>query len=412
MSAGGGRVTGGLMELALEDAPREGRPVRAGPRVDDDYLTVTMLAAGLAGILARRSGAGQDGRRSDGLLPAAWRAGYARLWWRCQEQGVSAPDSDLDLLAWCARPFAAWPVALSLSAQDSQCCLAIGEELSGFAEQGARMAGADVEAEWTENRVYQALRTAALASGGDDAEVERAYAVLRRRLIDHPVVTDLEVKQWEREFALTDGSGQTYVRRLVDEAYVPRPAPGTYRYFRCLGCRNTVPAAGASCGTPGCPADRAEAVTARALAVVYEQHRATRRFIHDPGLVEARLLDALAGSRELAGRVRVTAYPGLDALDLLVEFLNDSGGHVVVAETWGADAKDQESARLLARAFSWPGSPRCDRRFLVLPEHRAGQPGYVEDLRAELDGRVGGIEVVAENRLISMVTAAARRVAR
>ena len=101
---------------------------------------------------------------------------------------MNAPESDLDLLAWCARPLAAWPVALSLSAQDLQSCLVVGEELSGFAEQGARMAGADVEAEWTENRVYQALRTAALASGGDDdAEVERVYAVLRRRLIDHPV---------------------------------------------------------------------------------------------------------------------------------------------------------------------------------------------------------------------------------
>jgi hypothetical protein len=401
------------MDLVVEDAQPEGGPVRAGPRVDDDYLTVTMLAAGLAGILARRSGAGQRSRRSDGLLPAAWRAGYARLWWRCQEQCVSAPDSDLGLLAWCARPFAAWPVALSLSAQDLQSCLAIGEELSGFAEQGARMAGADVEAEWTENRVYQALRTAALASGGDDdAGVERAYAVLRRRLIDHPVATDLELKQWEREFACADGSGQTYVRRLVDEAYVPRPAPGTYRYFRCPGCRNTVSGAEASCGAPGCRALRAEAVTARALAVVYEQHRATRRFIHDPGLVEARLLDALAGNPEFAGRVRVTAYPGMDALDVLVEFVKDDGGRVVVAETWGADAKDQESARLLGKAFSWPGSPRCDRRFLVLPEHRAAQPGYVGDLTAELDGRVRGIEVVSEKRLISMVTAAGRRLAR
>jgi len=294
-----------------------------------------------------------------------------------------------------------------------QSCLVAGEELSGFAEQGARMAGADVEAEWTENRVYQALRTAALASGGDDdAEVERVYAVLRRRLIDHPVVADLELKQWEREFARTDGGGQTYLRRLVDEAYVPRPAPGTYRYFRCPGCHNTVPDAGASCGTPGCPAHPAEAVTTRALAVVYEQHRATRRFIHDPGLVEARLFDALARGHELAGRVRVTAYPGIDALDILIEFLKDEGGRVVVAETWGADAKDQESARLLGKAFSWPGSLPCDRRFLVLPEHRAAQTGYVGDLTAELDGRVGGIEVVAEKRLISMVTVAARRLAR
>jgi hypothetical protein len=401
------------MELTVEDAQREGGPLRPGPHADDDYLTVTMLAAGLAGVLAQRSGTGQGGRRPDGLLPAAWRAGYARLWWRCQEQGVNAPESDLDLLAWCARPFAAWPVALSLSAQDLQSCLVAGEELSGFAEQGARMAGADVEAEWTENRVYQALRTAALASGGDDdAEVERVYAVLRRRLIDHPVMTDLGLKQWEQEFARTDNSGQTYVRRLVDEAYVPRPAPGTYRYFRCPGCRNTVPDPGASCGTPGCPARPAEAVTARALAVVYEQHRATRRFIHDPGLVEARLLDALAGSQELAGRVRVTAYPGMDALDILIEFLKDDGGRGAVAETWGVDAKDQESARLLGKAFSWPGSLPCDRRFLVLPEHRAAQTGYVGDLTAELDGRVGGIEVVAEKRLLSMVTAAARRLAR
>jgi hypothetical protein len=401
------------MDLAVDDAPRDGGPVRAGPRVDDDYLTVTMLAAGLAGILARRPGAGQGSRPADGLLPAAWRAGYARLWWRCQGQGVSAPDSDLELLAWCARPFAAWPVGLSLSAQDLQSCLVVGEELSGFAEQGARMAGADVEAEWTENRVYQALRTAALASGGDDdAEVERVYAVLRRRLIDHPMVTDLEVKQWEREFALADGSGQTYVRRLVDEAYVPRPAPGIYRYFRCPDCRNTVSDAGASCGTPGCPAGAAEAVSARTLAVLYEQHRATRRFFHDPGLVEARLFDALAGNPDLAGCVRVTAYPGIDALDVLVEFLKNDDGRVAVTETWGADAKDQESARLLGKAFSWPGSLRCDRRFLVLPEHRASQTGYMGDLIAELDGRVGGIEVVSEKRLLSMVTVAARRLAR
>ena len=117
------------------------------------------------------------------------------------------------------------------------------------------MAVADVEAEWTENRVYHALRTAASASGGeDDAEVERIYAVLRRRLIDHPVVTDLELKQWEKELSRTDGSGQTYVRRLVDEAYLPRQAPGAHQYLRCPGCRNPVPNAGASCGTPGCPA--------------------------------------------------------------------------------------------------------------------------------------------------------------
>lgn len=393
----------------MGDGEREEGSLQAGSRVDDDYLTVTMLAAGLAGIFGRRARAGNGGGRSDGLLPDAWRMAFARLWWRCHEQGVPPPESDLDLLELCTQPFAAWPLTLVLSGQDMQNCLLAGGELSAFAEQGARVAVGDVEAEWTENRVYQALRAAASVNGGgDDKEAERIYAVLRRRLIDYPVLADLDLKRWEREFPRTDGSGQTYVHRLVDVAYVPRPASGVQQYVRCPGCRNTVPGGGAVCSTPGCPGGAAEAASVTTLAVIYEQHRATRRFIHDPGLVEARILDALARRKDLTGRVRVTPYPSLDTLDILIEFLTTEGGREVVAETWGADAKDQDSARLLGQAFAWPESMACDRRFLVLPEHRAAQPGYAADLIAELDGRVAGVEVVSEKRLVSMVAAMAR----
>jgi len=397
----------------VTDGEQERGPLRAGSRVDDDYLTITLLAAGLAGILTRRSRAGTDGERREGLLPDSWRVAFARLWWRCQEQGIEPPDSDLDLLSWCAQPFAAWPVALSLSATDTQNCLLVGEELSAFAEQGARLAVPDVEAEWTENRVYHALRTAATVNGaGDEREVDRVYAVLRRRLIDHAVLTDLEVKRWAAEFSAADGSGQSYLQRLVEAAYVPRPAPGAQRYPRCPGCRNTVPGPAAVCGTPGCPGGPAETVKVTTLAVLFEQHRATRRFIHDPGLVEARIFDALAARKDLAGRVRVTPYPALDTLDMLIEFVAaDSGGEVVL-ETWGADAKDQDSARLLGWSLIWPTALACDRRLLVLPEHRWAQPGYVSDLTAELDGRVRGVEVVGERRLVSMVAARARELTR
>jgi REase associating with pPIWI_RE/pPIWI_RE three-gene island domain Y len=395
----------------VTDGEREEGSPQAVSRVDDDYLTVTMLAAGLAGIFGRRARGG--GSRSDGLLPEAWRMAFARLWWRCQEQDVSPLDSDLDLLALCTQPFAVWPVLLSLSESDMQNCLIADEELSVFAEQGARVAVADLEAEWTENRVYQALRTAASSNGGgDDKEVEQVYAVLRRRLIDHPVLADLELKQWEREIGATDGSGQTYLQRLVNAAYVPRPASGGQQFLCCPGCRNTVPGQHSLCGTPGCPGGPAEIASVTTLAVIYEQHRATRRFIHDPGLVEARILDALAARKDLVGRVRVTPYPGLDTLDILIEFFVTEGGRDVVAETWGADAKDQDSARLLGWSFTWPESMCCQRRFLVLPEHRMAQPGYAADLNAELDGRVTGVEVVGENRLVSMVAARARGLAR
>src|ERR1022692_1143974 len=74
-------------EFVASDVAEVVPPV-IGTRVDDDYLTVTMLSAGLAGILRRRSRAGQGDGRSEGLLPAPWRVAFSRLWWRCHEQGV------------------------------------------------------------------------------------------------------------------------------------------------------------------------------------------------------------------------------------------------------------------------------------------------------------------------------------
>ena len=386
-------------------------PVQTGFRIDDDYLTVTMLAVGLARILRRRSASGRGaGRDSDGLLPAAWRVAFSRLWWRCHEQGAAAPDNDLVLLEWCTTPFAVWGVALRLSEADLQHCLLVGDELSDFAEQSARLGGGDIEAEWQENRVYAALRAAAQANGGGCGErTDHVYATLRRRLIDYPVVSDRGVLGWEREFGRTDGSGQTYVRLLVNAAYIARPQSGRFRYLRCPGCGNTVPDLRAACGTPGCSSGPAETASTTALAVVYEQHRATRRFIRDPGLVEARLLDALNGER-FAGRIKVTPYPALDTLDILVEFLSPGAGKPVVEETWGADAKDHASARLLGRGFAWPsGEPECSQRFLVLPAHRAEEPGYIADLTGEMEGRVSGVRVVSEKNFLALVAKRSRQ---
>ena len=387
-------------------------PLQTGFRIDDDYLTVTMLAVGLARILRRRSPSGRGASRdSDGLLPAAWRVAFSRLWWRCSEQGVAAPDNDQDLLEWCTTPFAVWDVALRLSEADLQQCLLVGEELSDFGEQSARLGGGDIEAEWQENLVYAALRAAAQVNGGGDSRrTDLVYGTLRRRLIDYPVVSDRVVLGWEREFDRTDGSGQTYVRHLVNAAYVARSQPGKFRYLRCPGCRNTVPDLRAACGTPGCRSGAAESASTTALAVVYEQHRATRRFIRDPGLVEARLLDALNGEK-FAGRIRVTPYPALDTLDILIEFLSPGDGDPAVEETWGADAKDHASARLLGRGFSWPsGEPECTQRFLVLPAHRAEEPGYITDLAGEMEGRVSGVQVVSEKKFLTLVANRTRQI--
>jgi hypothetical protein len=392
------------------DDPAVGPGVaRAEAAVDDDYLTITMLSAGLAQILKRRA-TPMAGRRTDkGLLPSAWRMGFSRLWWRFVAQDALPLASDLELMALCQEPLVTWPVTLKLSEADLQNTLLVDGELSSFAEQGARLAHVDVEAEWVESRVHQALRAAASANGADDADVERGYAFLRRYLIDHAVLTDRDVQAVERRFSKTDSSGQTYVRRLVEAAYMARPAAGPENLLLCPHCRNVLVSWVDQCGTAGCPGGPAETVVITPLAAIFEQHRATRRFVHDPGLVEARIIDALS-VEELGETVRVAAYPGVDVLDVLVEFLvKDDSGMARVVETWGIDAKDQVSATLLGRGFTWPSSIDCQQRFLALPMHRAKQPGYVTDLEVELDGRVAGVQVISERRLIAKVKANARR---
>ena len=371
--------------------------------LNDDYLTVTLLSGGLAEILNRQARARSGETNTDGLLPAAWRVGFARLWFRCAELGQLPGWSDLDLMALCGRPMTTWPVPLDLSDADLRHPLLDGGRLSDFAEQGARFAGPDVEADWTERRVYEALVQAASANGRTSTETYEAYAYLRRFMIDHAVVDDIRVLALGRRFGARDNSGQTYVLKLIQTAYDERPATGSQRFQLCSRCGNVVAGRRAFCGTAGCvDGEPRRFVDLDPLAVIYEQNRATRRYIHDPGLVEARILDALSGDK-LSGKVRVTPYPALDQLDVLVEFLDRDGPEPRVVETWGVDAKDQVSAHLLGRAFAWPSDIECDRRFLALPMHRSRRPGYVADLRTALDGRVSGLDVIDEDRLVRAV---------
>ncbi|MFI6758847.1 hypothetical protein ACIBF5_06840 [Micromonospora sp. NPDC050417] len=361
------------------------------------------MSAGLASIIQRRRSAAGGSAKETGLLPAPWRVGFSRLWWRYTDQDLDPLDSDLTLLELCTQPLAAWPVRLDLSITDLQNSLLVDGDLTEFAVQGSRLARHDVEAEWIENQVHAALRDAASANGSSDEEIEHAYAALRRYLIDHAVVADREVRNLERRFPEKDTNAQTYVLRLINLAYHARPAREPQEYLLCPQCGNVRSDTLASCATAGCPSGTPQPWTAKPLAVIYEQHRATRKYIHDPGLVEARIIDALSVD-SLAWMVRVTPYPRVDALDVLIEFLlPGANGVPQVVETWGVDAKDQVSARLLGRGFTWPQTPACDRRYLALPAHRAVQPGYISDLEAELDGRVAGVHAIDENQLVARV---------
>ena len=376
-------------------------------------VTVMLLAAGLARMRndRRRMDAGEHLRRTSaeqGLLPAPWRSGMARLWWRFHRAGAPPPASDLELLELCRQPLASWPVRLCLSAADQGMSLLDGDDLSPLAEQAAQLTVRDVEAELVEHQIFRELLLTAEMNASDEVQVQANYVDLRRLLIDHPVLADRDVQRLVQRFPAAASSGQPFVRRFVDAAYVARPAQGSVAVQVCGGCGNPLGGPADACGTAGCMG-AATTQTVAALGFYLVQHRAARRFFHDPGLVEARVHDRVI-ARAPQGSVRVEAWPGLDAYDLRVRFLDVARpGSDTPLAVWGADAKDQVSPWLLAVGFGWKPEPPCDRRFLVLPMHRARQPGYIEDLSVELEGRVAGVTVMDEDRFVAKVVDRARQ---
>jgi REase associating with pPIWI_RE/pPIWI_RE three-gene island domain Y len=386
-------------------------------QADKDYLMVLLLAAGLARMRddRLRMDAGEHLRRTSaeqGLLPVPWRSGMVRLWWRCRRAGAAPPASDLELIELCRQPFATWPVRLRLSATDQGMSLLDGDDLSSLAEQAARLTVRDVEAELVEHQIFAALMLTAEMNAADEQQVQANYVRLRRFLIDSPVMADREVHRLVQRFPAAGTSSQPFVTRFVDAAYVRRPAQGMVAVQICGGCGNPLGAAEDACGTDGCDGTPTTLAVA-ALGAYLVQHRAARRFFHDPGLVEARIHDRVVAQAP-PGSIRVEVWPGLDAYDLRVLFFDPgrAAGTETPMAVWGADAKDQASPWLLAVGFGWKPEPPCKRRFLVLPMHRARQPGYVEDLSAELEGRVSGVAVVDEDRFVAKVAAKARQVVR
>lgn len=385
-------------------------------QADNDYVMVMLLAAGLARMRddRRRMDAGEHLRRTSaeqGLLPVPWRSGMVRLWWRCRREGAVPPASDLELMELCRQPFATWPVRLRLSAADQGMSLLDGDDLSSLAEQAAQLSVRDVEAELVEHQIFRALMLAAEMNAVNEEQVQANYVHLRRFLIDSPVVADREVHRLVQRFPAAAASGQPFVTRFIDAAYMRRPAQGTVTLQVCGSCGNPLGTEENACGTDGCGGTPTTLAVA-ALGAYLVQHRAARRFFHDPGLVEARIHDRVIAQAP-PGSIRVEAWPGLDAYDLRVLFFDPiRAGLETPVAVWGADAKDQASPWLLAVGFNWKPEPPCERSFLVLPMHRAQQPGYVEDLSAELDGRVSGVLVIDEDRFVSKVVARAQQVVR
>ncbi|WP_143076758.1 hypothetical protein [Streptomyces sp. MUSC 14] len=384
----------------MTDASRAARLMQVSADLSDDYMTVQLLAAGLARIqldqLAAMWSTPSPSTKTVGL-PPAWNAGVNRLWWRALEGGTAQLPTHMDVFGWCSRPLGQWPLALGITDSDRGLLLVEDGRPSAFADEAARFAMAkDPEAELVENHSFELLMSTADRNADREAQVQENYVELRGFLIDKPVASDLDLMALMRRFPAKNTHGQPWVKEWFLHAYQHRPASGTTELDVCDGCDNPLPGRRGHCGTPGCGGKAARRAV-EAMSELYVQRRAVRRFFHDPGLAERRVFDAV---RPALGE-RMYPWWGMDAVDVAFDF--DGTGRMGEGEWWAADVKNHASATLLGRNFRWDRRAEARRRFLVIAQHRFETRGYVDDLEGAMDGRAQGVEVVGEDDFIAAV---------
>ncbi|MFF1913541.1 hypothetical protein ACFVYE_18325 [Streptomyces sp. NPDC058239] len=138
------------------DPARLSRLKQVSPDLADDYMTLELLAAGLAGIQANQQKALWSSAQPSGDptgFPSAWKAGVTRLLWRALEDGCREVGSHADVFRLCRVPLGQWPLSLCIAQSDSELLLIENGRPSAFAEQAARLLlSKDPEAELVENR--------------------------------------------------------------------------------------------------------------------------------------------------------------------------------------------------------------------------------------------------------------------
>lgn len=383
------------------DPARLSRLTQVSPDLADDYMTLELLAAGLAGIQANQQKAlwssAQPSADPTGL-PRAWVAGVTRLLWRGLEEGCRELSSHSDVFRWCHLPLSQWPLVLRVAESDSALLLVENGRPSAFAEQAARLLlSKDPEAELVENRCYELMITTADRNGQTEHEVQDNYVRLRGFLTKYSVASDVDLLGLLRAFPAKDANGLPWVKSWFSQCYRALPASGAVTLSFCDGCGNPV-AGQPDCGTPGCSGD----VVVRAIETMSEyfvQNSAARRYFHDPGLAEQRIFSTL----EPAFGERLHPWWGMDAVDAAIDF--DGTGKMGVGEWWAADVKDHASATLLGRSFNWNPRAAAQRRFLVIAQHRFEQPDYVDDLATSLQGRIQGVEIMGEDAFVAAALA-------
>ena len=297
--------------------------------------------------------------------PPALQMGLDRLVLACIRRGTAPVQGVPDLLAWCRRPLATWPLDLGPDTVGLDDRLLIGTRPTQVCDEWAVEAG-DVIADREETVLLHAVLTACRL-----ADRPQDYVAFRRWLIEHPVVTALELQQARATEALALLA--EHLRSAYTDAPVECESEGVFRL--CPDCGNLLwPTVGNAwvCDDSRCrPAPEQSLSRISARGGVLWLKRGIRRYVAAPGRAELDLL------RRLQGRgLLVDLWPAYDAYDLRIQFPN--------GEVWAVDMKDWSNpVRLASRVKPIPDNPPWARAYFVFPDVRKDErPDYVRAFKA------------------------------
>lgn len=376
---------GHLSSIVEHAAPPGQSPPRPEKNLAADVVVLTNIATGLIHLMQRV----ERGQSLALPYPPPLQRGLNQLSLLCLQRGCQAPTGLPDLIQWCRRPLAQWPLRIEEGALTQHDVLLKGNLPTSTCDAWA-CENPDVEAELSETQVIKAVLDTCHAQ-----QDQAAYISFRRLLIEQPALTQLEFFEKIR-------SAELHRLELpLKEAYEPAPLAFVKdgEFLCCPHCQGLLMRTIEDrwhCERERCRArgGRREGRRLPARDQVLWLRRGLRRFVSTPGQAELRLAHRL----EKMG-LRVELWPSFDRYDLRVHFPHGS--------IWGVDVKDWANPFLLARRVkAFPVEPRWDAAFFVFPTERERQRrDYVRAFSNHCPHLVNGVEAASERQFLQRVRA-------
>jgi hypothetical protein len=353
-----------------------------------DLMVLHLVASGVIALAEQTS----VGRSPRGLYPDALQKGLDKLTVSCWRRNAEPPIGVPDLLRWCrTEPLARWPLDLPRAVGGDDRLLD-GPWPTDFCREWA-IDAENVEHEVVERRLLGDVF--ALCRRNDD---QAGYVAFRKFLIQHPVITALELALACADPALSGLADQ--VRDAYEPVLLECVIDGAV--ICCATCGSPMAhtrAGNLSCGDDRCARLRGSK-KGREIAADEEPARlrpALYTFVAAPGRAELRLAERLEG----LGLV-TELWPALDAYDLRIVFPD--------GEAWAVDVKDWASPVALARHVgrgdsAFPESPTWRRAFFAFPQERLRQRRDYVRAFVEFVRGVGGdspVQAVGERTLVDL----------